>query len=327
MRIVSSLLCAVIVAIFCLGILTPAWAACLAGVPCIEPLPDDSQKNPPNAQKTASPACDSEFMNQIYAVSSLNAGREQIIDQIVLRKPDSVLQYSCFDQLAGRANAIAGKIFSENPVNTSLPIGDVIGNSTIAEHPLNVPAPDTLKASLTNTVLGPFISYLTANFDHPLLGGAGISPPPIQAEINNDPLQFNCNTMNEVQLLARCENFATDWRFFDFAWLTSNDPRLLPKQCTQGTNLTTQLVDLAKNANFAYVPADRLTTYLSQTTNAPDKNSCGTPIKTGIIISPSVKEYDPGAGRMIVKKTTSFPDMVCPNPNCYYNPEDQKCVL
>lgn len=94
---------------------------CLPGLPCDVPLtpnnptnPNDGPKIGPNKSKSSSDACDADFMNQIHARAFLEAQREEIINQVTIRKPDSVLEYTCFDQAVRDTAKYAGPIFSES---------------------------------------------------------------------------------------------------------------------------------------------------------------------------------------------------------------------
>ncbi len=81
---------------------------CSPGIPCVV-----AKGSGQNAPKTANPTCDADFMNQIYARAFLEAERENIINETVIRKPDSILEYSCFDDFVSRAADHAGPLFTE----------------------------------------------------------------------------------------------------------------------------------------------------------------------------------------------------------------------
>ncbi len=95
---------------------THAYAQCPPGIPCTAKLPPPNANPPPppaNAAKSDSQACDADFMNQIYARAFLEAEREVVINQTVFRKPDSVLEYTCFDQFVSITANEAGPLFTE----------------------------------------------------------------------------------------------------------------------------------------------------------------------------------------------------------------------
>lgn len=96
---------------------------CSPGIPCT----DYSLSADPNAGTTAtlngpktgktSPyterSCDGNFMNQIVSNAFLGASRDVIMSEQLINKPDSVLAYTCFDQLLART-AQRGGILSES---------------------------------------------------------------------------------------------------------------------------------------------------------------------------------------------------------------------
>ncbi len=101
----------------------PALAQCLPGLPCVVPLtpnnPNSATDGPNrsgahNVNKSESEACDADFMNQIHARAFLEASRENILSEVTIRKPDSVLEYTCFDQALQDSATYAGPIFTES---------------------------------------------------------------------------------------------------------------------------------------------------------------------------------------------------------------------
>lgn len=100
----------------------PAAPDCLPGLPCITPnTPNDpwddvitpNLPDSPNALKSTRDTCDADFMNQIYARASLEAERENRIIETIIRKPDSVLEYTCFESQLNNTAYHAPPIFSE----------------------------------------------------------------------------------------------------------------------------------------------------------------------------------------------------------------------
>ncbi|GJL84495.1 MAG: hypothetical protein DHS20C02_02700 [Micavibrio sp.] len=61
-------------------------------------------------------------MNQIYAKAYLEAERENIINETIFRKPDSVLEYSCFDKFVSITAIHGGPLFTETDRFTDLEI-------------------------------------------------------------------------------------------------------------------------------------------------------------------------------------------------------------
>ncbi len=86
-----------------------AYAACLPGVPCI--VAKNSEDNKP---KSDSGTCDADFMNQLQARAFLEAEREAVAAGVAIRKPESVLELSCADQLT---NVLGGGSYSCQAMN------------------------------------------------------------------------------------------------------------------------------------------------------------------------------------------------------------------
>lgn len=97
--------------------------SCSPGIPCttytLSAQPDAGTNASYNGPKTGQPApytggsCDGNFMNQIISQAYLGASREKIMSQQLIQKPDSVLAYTCFDQILGQTAQFGG-VFSES---------------------------------------------------------------------------------------------------------------------------------------------------------------------------------------------------------------------
>lgn len=142
---------------FCLLILCVghAHAQCLPGVPCIvgptpnsEVISGDGPTAPgmPNQPKatgggvclpTETPAagcaCDADFMNQIYGRAWLESQRDMIKAQVLIRKPDSILEYTCFNQFNDLAVTKAAPLFSETERWTGGGLFDSLGSNEIID--------------------------------------------------------------------------------------------------------------------------------------------------------------------------------------------------
>lgn len=96
--------------------------SCSPGIPCttytLSAQPTAGTNAAYNGPKTGQPSpytggsCDGNFMNQIIGQAYLGASREKIMSEQLIQKPDSVLAYTCFDQLLGQT-AQHGGVFSE----------------------------------------------------------------------------------------------------------------------------------------------------------------------------------------------------------------------
>lgn len=162
------------------------------------------------------PGCDPEFMDALEARSWLLGQRRISMNQSLIYKPDSVLEYSCFDQFVGfLAYDPNTRRFSEN-----YPVYPLWGEiSAVGE--------ESLDYALFEIVTKPLVAYLSCNFSHTFLGGravnAGGSPPAYGV--------YDCIAMEHVWKTARCSNFNENAEiddFYDFPWYATNDPRALP---------------------------------------------------------------------------------------------------
>lgn len=309
----------------------PAQAqTCIPGIPCVvnktanDPLKADDGPNitGPNKSKTDNGGCDADFMNQIYARAYLEAERENVMNKISIRKPDSVLEYTCFDQMVALVGQRAGPLFTESVFwnNMTVPIGGAIQRSPRPNVTLNVYLGDTkLDTSLQALVLSSLNTYTTTNFGHSFLGGsAGAMPLPATSI-------YNCDFMNSVHFLAKCNNFAEDDQFLTFDTLATFDPRALPALCPAGqTGIKTALIHLASNKDFASVNFDPVRTYLERMT--PVKCDAIPAVPTGLKAIIERKSVD-ASGNVKVVETTIYDEKICPNPACYYDQKTDKCKL
>ncbi len=253
-------------------------------------------------------------MNQLYARAWLEADREMKAANIAIRKPDSVLEYSCFNkQLDIVAHRIA-PIFSESHAFT---------NKTFTYSSLETGTyttfmgDDKLDNSLEKLVLSSLKEYRNNNFVHDFLGGslAGENSPPVSKIGDNS---YNCDVMNTVSVAAQCANFGTDNQFFSFSDLAQLDPRVFPAECNNPVD--SGKVDLASNKDFAYVNFDLFDDYTKLLGTGA---ACAPAIPTGVTVFQYTPQRDieapPG------REETTYPDHVCSNPGCYYDPGSGSC--
>ena len=312
--------------------------ACVPGVPCVIPLtqsdPLMEEQGPANPGPNTtgenraisnSEACDADFMNQIYARAFLQAEREVVMNSSMIRKPDSVLEYTCFDHALELSADSIVQFFTETRTseNISVPIRGGIGNPV-------VPAPDTIlnvymgedfhDNTIEPLVLSALSSYIGANFEHDFLGGASTLNNTIASTL--DDIRNICAHMTGVYFTAKCEDMDENLSFFTFEELTDLYPRALPRQCS-GHRITPPLIALANNAAGQYVAFDRVETFVtSSLRRAADE--CAPPVPTGITVTITEVEADI-AGNPTDPRVTEFEDMVCPTPGCFYNPEANQC--
>jgi hypothetical protein len=318
-----------------------AQAQCIAGLPCVvgktPNLPENADDGPnqsgaPNATKTDSNACDADFMNQIYARAFLEAERENVMNKDVLRKPDSVLEYTCFDQLVSVAAWNADKVFSGKNWTATLSNPGAISKETLTSVTPGVPANITvavnmgalhLDNSLEGLVMTSLGSYIASNFSHRFLGGAADTDGSIIAEIG--PNDYNCTFMDQVHFWARCANFDTHNPFLTFETLANIDPRALPPHASEcsGTGITSGIMDVAENKDLQYVNFDAVDPFLGKLLAPNEENqveTCAPPIPTGVLVTKNRYVVTDEAGNVDVESSETYVDKICPNPSCYFEP-------
>jgi len=242
-----------------------AFAACSPGIPCtdydIYNNPDAATDPALNGPKSGEPlvsgshengACDANFMNQIYARAYMEANREVIMSQQIIHKPDSVLEYTCFDKFVSVAANNIDNIFSattdwENR-NVNFITSNEPSDSTLrfTNYTVNRVFPDDqLDNILELLILEDLETYITNNFSHSFLGEA-IS---IDNDMNTGAIgsgNYECSHMATVWNMAKCIDFGEDDKFRSFEHLVSNDPRSIPLSCPAtagGTTPTTNISD------------------------------------------------------------------------------------
>ena len=243
--------------------------------------------------------CDPLYYESLSARAWLEAQREITQNQNLILKPDSVLEYTCFDRLVRELADHADEMFSE----TSRYSGPLGANSM-----------DNALQSLVGTSLQTYLSnnFASSSFlaGHP--AGTGLDHVPVA--VTGGPA-YSCDRMARVWQAAKCINFitnATTDGFFTFEEYanTATDKRVLPTICTSiqtnwGDNLHTALTS-------GPWTNDPLQTYFTQTepVNCAGGNCpcTGNPIPTGIQVvrtGYNVNEY---------------PEKVCLQPGCHYHP-------
>tara|TARA_R110001592_G_scaffold16881_14_gene71716 strand:+ start:3823 stop:5175 length:1353 start_codon:yes stop_codon:yes gene_type:complete len=244
-------------------------AACSPGIPCTDydiyndlTSGTDAAINGPktgtapphaNTTGTTTSACDGNFMNQIYSQAFMNASREVIMSEQIIHKPDSVLEYTCFDQWVSVAAEHAGPIFSESTTwedhEVCLSTGDDTassgrpptcpdgsGENVVSPQSvtINVVFPDDHLDNVLEPLLFPTLqTYIDNNFSHTYLGEATT----IDNDLDTSDIgsgSYNCSHMSTVWNIAKCIDFEEDDRFRTFEDLVNADPRSIPVECSAG---------------------------------------------------------------------------------------------
>lgn len=222
-------------------------------------------------------------MESIRAKAWLEAQLENVTNQNLMTKADSILEYSCFNFFRLFPAEYVGPILSEFQGYGPLPGHDLA----------------SLDRALETAVLEPLITYLDGSFEHDFLGDrwgefAGLPGP--------------CVAMRNTWHRAKCANFleADHDGFFSFEQHAGLEVRQLPDPCTEppdwDANIDVAYRDAPWWPGYAEVtiPISEMVTYLL------DPEVCGEPRSPGHVV---VRSYPEG----------EFEDAICTNPGCIYD--------
>ncbi len=308
---------------------------CPKGLPCLVDLTqndpekkDDgpNAKDSPNASKSEVPACDADFMNQIYANAFLEAEREVVSASALIAKPDSILEYTCFDQAAATTAKDLAKLFGESDNWKDL---DINTGGDPPDTNINVFQGDNALDNTLNAVIFQALNgYVKTNFWHDFLGGMATGDDnSLSAGVGG--AKKTCDHMYNVFHVAKCSNFGLEAPYMTFQEMIKTDPRTHPAKCTSKPQITQKMIDLAKNKGFKYAAVDKPNTFIAKMIS--DGKKCADPLPTGAIVDYVKRDMD-FAGNPITKKEYSYPEQVCPTPGCSLDnkgnedPSDDKCV-
>ncbi len=262
-----------------------------------------------NAQTAAESSCDPEYYNTLKSRAWLEAQREITQNQNLIFKPDSVLEYTCFDQYL---NVLAQQ--AENMFSESGRWGDGAGErNTIMD------------VALENLVGTPVAAYIAANFEDPGYDLAGGRAEGIDHDIA--PVAggtYECDIMNQVWMFAKCMDFIADAEhdgFFTFAdYQTGDDKRFLPAQCDAiSDRWGTELAAALGTAEETPWTEDPLVTYFnlllppadlaSDQDGPPAPLRCNnyTPVPTGVTV---IRNQSP----------SYYEEKICLVPGCVFVP-------
>lgn len=221
-----------------------AGTPCTPGIPCttydITAQPNAGTNPSFNAWKSGGPPpsflsqCDGNYMNQMIGHAFMSAQREVAMNAQIIRKPDSVLEYTCFDQFLGITGARAG-ILTETDIwepgsghTITLKTADETRTESFTF--TNPNRANRLEVALGNLMLDTLRNYIRSNFPHRYLGGASSIDNSMNFSVVGGG-SYNCAHMRAVWDLAKCNNFGADDNFLSFGQLVTGDPRQLPAAC------------------------------------------------------------------------------------------------
>lgn len=250
----------------------------------------------------ADDACDPQYYESLEARAWLEAQREITQNQNLIFKPDSVLEYTCFDSflgvLADRADGSpsASQLFTDtNRWGTP---------------------PSNVRNSLNTIVAATMDRYQTANFNHSLLGGRSTEVHDLPASLPSGA--YTCDVMNRVWEDAKCMDFideAAEDGFFTFAeYEAAADKRFLPTRCGKTADFQTNMDTATLDTSTPWEESPVRTFYEFIMTPAGTANC-------DVTSGPFSSRFKTG---LIVNRTsgsvTDYQEHVCVVPGCYYEP-------
>lgn len=248
------------------------------------------------AQTGSEGTCSAPILDAMKARAWMESQQEIEQNQALVFKPDSVFEYTCFDQIVGITGEHVAPIFSENTYWGQL------HDNTHTDRALNAGVLASLRA------------WLIANFSHTFLGGrTGVNGRPA---IDYTPVSdgggggYVCDSMRQVWAVAKCWNYTTDP--LDQTYLSFDqigpfgDPRTLPTPCPGAAVWGSGIQSIWRQNpawRDAYAQNNAQTFALVGPRIRPGQ--CGQPVPTGVQVK--------------MEGATEFSDAVCTQPGCTYN--------
>jgi hypothetical protein len=271
---------------------------------------------PSTHAQTVPDSCDVDFMTQMVSRATAEASRDVMVSQTVIRKPDSVLQYTCFDQIAKLTGTIAGPLFTENTKWQSATIDVSSYDDKHSPGPVNISVSafqpsNTVDNAVKDIVLDAMKAYTDKNFGHKFLGdhAGSISNPGAGGD-------YNCTIMQQVWNAAKCENFNTDDLFTELN--APKDLREKPKACNNPYDAPTYDYDV-----------DIYDTFVERT----NRNAPGPPpptceafkaIQTGRQVE--IITFSKGLLGTTNRSSIITGERICLLPGCSYDYKAGKCI-
>ena len=250
------------------------------------------------AQTAADEPCDPEYWKSLKARAWLEAQREITQNQNLIFKPDSVLEYTCFDRYSAELAEHAKDMFSETNK-----WGNLLNDKS-------------MDRALESLVGSPFREYLKSNFEesaegpYDLLGG----------RLNDDSIDYDdsdwlnpivggdyaCTIMNDVWKKAKCmdliDNDDNDGFFTFTEYQNDPDKRFLPERCEESTRWAVERDTALENVPWT---EDTVEPYLYFLDNGTCGDGNAPAFPTGLTVR---------------HKNNVFEEKICIQPGCHYNP-------
>lgn len=263
--------------------------------------------------------CDPKYYDSLKARAWMEAQREITSNQTLIFKPDSVLEYTCFDQFMYEMNRDAPKMFSGHTRwGTILP-------------------PNSMLTTLESVIGGAYDAYLESNFNHNLLGGRSETEA-YTRDPRGNPTSFgnyDCDIMGNIWQEAKCRDFIASehdgfFTFDEYADTDNPDRRTLPNACGKidrrwRDNIGWALVDSAAEddppeTTFTPWVEDFIITFMAML----DPIQCNGPVTTEIFAVIPIP-----TGITVIRSAgtpATYPEKACVAPGCHYDPELDQCI-
>ncbi|MGB4106971.1 MAG: hypothetical protein WBK55_04160 [Alphaproteobacteria bacterium] len=218
--------------------------------------------------------CDPEYYDSLRSRAWLEAQREITQNQNLIVKPDSVLEYTCFDQFANILAGEAINMFSETPR-----WGVVL--------PFN-----SMDIALRNLVGGALDSYIAVNFPHTFRGGRSVDLDYVPGSISGMPgSAYDCTMMRDVWYESKCTDFIEDDEndgFFTFEnYRDTDDKRVRPDPCPGIPGRWEDEINLATVNPFTPWEEDNQPTFFGLLEGCSNNTF---QLETGVIVTRSKQE-------------------------------------
>lgn len=284
------------------------------------------------AKKVADQTCDPDYWHSMTAKAWMEAEREIIQNKNLIYKPDSVMEYVCFDSFMQHSAKHVGNIFTHTKY-----FG---GKEIIPRGRADISLEHTLTSAVTNS----YKTYIQNNYSHKFLGerasklGKGVTADRTLGDASAMG-DYQCAIMANIWNSAKCENFIDNQSFesdgfFPFDDLTGgknaakgykniDDPRKFPTACAKpnntagnatwataiprATNVSDKLYDFSKPLKKTY---DEIRPKL-------EPGKCSGAAANGILTGVTVITDASGKG--------GYDDGVCSNPGCSFK-KNGKCA-
>ena len=241
----------------------------------------------------ASDSCDADLLNSMDQRAWMEAQREVSQNNHIIVKPDSVLEYSCFDKHLGHL------IWGANQSVKLLSMDNRWGS----------PPGDTEDA--LEPVYDSYKEYQEDNYDHDYLSGAvsdGESPIDSLSSA-----EYGCDIMNQVWEQAKCKGHKLS---VGFDGLDKN----LDGFGGSCSGTSSQWNDAYNESTGPNVDWDReaVVTLFDRFDNG--SNDCGNSLTPPARIETGVRVEN-------IEGVSDYDETICLIPGCYWNPTSSNCVL